>query len=121
MILTIIALIIVILIVLGMKPFKLDSEIGSNPASSYEEAAARINQIQAAEAELAELNPVCATQLLTHGDKVDNVIVFLHGFTSCPAQFAHLGEEYFEKGYNVYIPRIPRMAQKIAGETYLKA
>jgi carboxylesterase len=112
MILAIIALIIVILIVLGMKPFKLDSEIGSNPASGYEEAAARINQIQAAEAELAELNPVCATLLLTQGDKVDNVIVFLHGFTSCPAQFAQLGAEYFEKGYNVYIPRLPRHGTK---------
>ena len=98
MILAIIVLIIVILIVLGMRPFKLDAEIDSNPANGYEEAAARINQLQAAEAELAELNPECATKLLTHGEKVDSVILFLHGFTSCSAQFAQLGAEYFEKG-----------------------
>jgi carboxylesterase len=46
--------------------------------------------------------------LITHGEKVDNAIVFLHGFTSCPDQFGQLGQEYYEKGYNVYIPRTPR-------------
>ena len=83
-------------------------EISSNPAGSYEEAAARIKAIQSEEAELAEFTPVCVTKLITHGEKVDNAIVFLHGFTSCPDQFGQLGQEYYEKGYNVYIPRTPR-------------
>jgi len=112
MIIAILVLIIVILIVLGMKPFELNSDFSSNPVDSYKEAAIRITKIQTEEAELAELNPVCATQLLTHGEKVDNVIVFLHGFTSCPAQFAQLGKEFFEKGYNVFIPRTPRHGTK---------
>jgi carboxylesterase len=108
MIIAIIVLIIVILLVLGLKPYKVNAEISSNPAGSYDEAAARIEQIRAGEAELVELNPECGTLLFTHGEKTDNVIVFLHGFTSCPDQFAQLGGEYFEKGYNVYIPRTPR-------------
>jgi esterase/lipase len=112
MIIAILVLIIVILIVLGMKQFELNSDFNSNPVGSYEEAAIRITKIQTEEAEFAELNPVCATQLLTHGEKVDNVIVFLHGFTSCPAQFAQLGKEFFEKGYNVYVPRTPRHGTK---------
>jgi carboxylesterase len=112
MIIPILVLIVVILIVLGMKPFKLNSELSSNPAGSYEEAASRITKIQTAEAKLGELNPMCATKLLTQGEKVDNAIVFLHGFTSCPTQFARLGEEFFEKGYNVYIPLTPRHGTK---------
>ena len=67
MIVAIILLIIVILIILGRKPFKLDSEIRSNPADSYAEAAARIEHLQAAEAEAAELNPVCATSRRVSG------------------------------------------------------
>ncbi len=108
MIIALIVIIIILLIVLGMKPFKLNMEISSNPAGSYDEAVSRVEQIQSAEADLADLNPVCATKLITHGEKIDNVIVFLHGFTSCPDQFGQLGQEYFEKGYNVYIPRTPR-------------
>ena len=108
MIIALIAIIIILLIVLGMKPFKLNMEISSNPAGSYDEAVSRVEQIQSAEADQADLNPICATRLLTHGEKVDNTIVFLHGFTSCPDQFGQLGQEYFEKGYNVYIPRTPR-------------
>lgn len=108
MIIAIILLIIIILIFLGLRPFKLNSEVRSNPASSYEDAAARIEAIQSEEAELGELNPVCGTRLLSHGEQVENVIVFLHGFTSCPDQFGQLGQEFFEKGYNVYIPRTPR-------------
>lgn len=108
MTLAIIVLIFIVLIVLSMKPFKLKQEFDAHPASSYEEAAARIEEIQAKEAEKADLNQVCASKFLTHGEKVKTVIVFLHGFTSCPDQFSQLGQEYFEKGYNVYIPRTPR-------------
>lgn len=112
MIIAFLVLIIIVLITLGMKPFRLHSEYASKPVSSYQEACARIRTIQAEEEDLAELNPVCATILLTHGEKVDNMILFLHGFTSCPAQFAQLGGEYFEKGYNVFIPRLPRHGTK---------
>ncbi len=28
-------------------------------------------------------------------------------YTSCPEQFRQLGQEFFDKGYNVYIPRQP--------------
>jgi len=108
MIITLIVLVILILVVLGIRPFKLRSEIIANPVSSYPEALDRIEQIRLAETNLVDLNPICGTKLLTHGERVSNVIVFLHGFTSCPDQFAQLGHEYYERGYNVYIPRVPR-------------
>lgn len=79
---------------------------GVNPANLYTEAVARITTLQADESQL-DLNPVCRTRLLSHGQKVEKVMVFLHGFTSCPQQFTLLAEQYFEFGYNVYLPRLP--------------
>lgn len=99
---------IFILILLSTRPFKLGREIHTNPVGSYDGALARIKEIHAAESELDDLNSMCGTVFLTHGGRVDNVIVFLHGFTSCPDQFRQLGGEYFQLGYNVFIPRLPR-------------
>jgi alpha-beta hydrolase superfamily lysophospholipase len=67
----------------------------------------RIAAIQAQEANL-DLHPLCGTRAFTHGEKVSNSIIFLHGFTACPDQFDQLGKLYYEQGYNVYIPRLPR-------------
>jgi carboxylesterase len=72
----------------------------------YRAAETRIAAIQAEEGKL-DLNPVCRTQLLTQGRRAERVIAFLHGYTSCPQQFALLAEEFFKLGYNVYLPRLP--------------
>ncbi len=77
-----------------------------NPTSLYPEAVARITAIQADEEKL-DLNPVCRTQLLSQGQKTEKVIVFLHGFTSCPQQFTLFAEQFFKLGYNIYLPRLP--------------
>ena len=96
------------LILLSLKPFPVRSTYTSDPAQSYAEAVSRVDDIQAQEAQLPNLHPLCGTQLHTHGDKAAEVVVFLHGFTSCPDQFSQLGQTYFEAGYNVYIPREPQ-------------
>jgi carboxylesterase len=87
-------------------PFSIDAPV-SNPAQSYEDSIARIEAIQAAENARGDVLPECRTTLMTHGDKTDHVVVFMHGYTSCPEQFRQLGQEFFDKGYNVYIPRQP--------------
>ena len=94
--------------ILAFKPFSLQESFTPNPAEIYEEAVTRVEAIQAVEAELPDLSPECGSILMTHDEKVENTIVFLHGFTSCPDQFETLGEEYFNQGYNVFIPRQPR-------------
>jgi carboxylesterase len=104
----VLAAIIILLVVLALKPFSLRESFTPDPAENYAEAVARIEEMQAAEAEIPDLSPECASILMTHEEKVQNVIVFLHGFTSCPDQFESLGEEYFNQGYNVFIPRQPR-------------
>jgi esterase/lipase len=74
-------------------------------SATYADAVARIQAFQAREG--AEVNPLCRTALLTHGQWVERAITFLHGFTSCPKQFDQLGQRFFERGYNVFIPREP--------------
>jgi carboxylesterase len=97
--------IILLLLIMAYKPFSLRQSFTPDPAETYGDALARIEAIQTAEAELPDLSPECDSILMTHEGKVENAIVFLHGFTSCPDQFATLGEEYFNQGYNVFIPR----------------
>lgn len=75
------------------------------PVADYAEAAQRVAALQAQEA--AEINPACATRLLTHGEKTAKVIVFIHGYTNCPMQFAQLGQQFYDLGYNVLIVRQP--------------
>ena len=77
-----------------------------HPAQNYDAALAAYAQVQAEEAALP-LNPRCHSALLTHGQKTARVVVFLHGLTNCPAQADMLGKQFFDLGYNVYIPRLP--------------
>ena len=54
------------------------------------------------------VNPLCHTRVYTHGRRVARSLVLLHGFTNCPQQFDTLGRQFFERGWNVVIPRYPR-------------
>jgi len=104
----VLAVLVITLVILAQKPFSLRQTFVPDPAESYEEALARIERIQAVESEISDLSPECSTVLMGHEEEVANVIVFLHGFTSCPDQFAALGKQYYDQGYNVFIPRQPR-------------
>jgi carboxylesterase len=76
------------------------------PVTSYEEALAHIQSIQ--EADNQDLaHDVCITKLYTHGVQTEHVVVLLHGFTNCPEQFNELGQQHYQAGNNVFIPRMP--------------
>lgn len=45
--------------------------------------------------------------LMTHGSKSKQAVVFYHGYTNCPRQYEELAKIFFDKGYNVYVPRVP--------------
>jgi hypothetical protein len=77
-----------------------------NPARDYADALARVAALQASEG--PQVNPVCRTYLLTHGHATERAIVLLHGMTNCPAQYVQLAPLFFERGYNVLVPRTPR-------------
>jgi alpha-beta hydrolase superfamily lysophospholipase len=74
-------------------------------AVTFADTVKRIEAIQARDT--AEINPLCRTRFFSHGERVARAIVFLHGYTNDPAMFAQLGEAFFARGYNVFIPRLP--------------
>lgn len=85
-----------------------DLVIPPAPVFDYGASVAAIQtQIDAEMADPA-VNPACVSRLYTPGQRTRRVVVFFHGFTNCPAQFAPLAEQLAARGYAVYIPRIPR-------------
>jgi len=77
-----------------------------NPVRNYDEALARVIAMQ--EEDNRDLaRDVCVTKLYDHGTQTEHVIILIHGFTNCPEQFNELGKQYYEAGYNVFIPRMP--------------
>ena len=76
-----------------------------NPAADYAEATRRVAALQAQES--TGYNPLCTTQLLTHGQKTARVIAFIHGYTNCPHQFLPLGQKFYDLGYNVLLVPMP--------------
>lgn len=82
-----------------------EHETPSIAATTYEDAMAAFQALQAAEAEMP-LHERCPSALLTHGSKVARVVVYFHGFTSCPAQGDELAAKLYDLGYNVLLPRM---------------
>lgn len=78
----------------------------SNPVTSFEEAVARVKEMQEKDNEDLTRD-VCITKLYDHGKQTEHVIILIHGFTNCPEQFSELGRQHFEAGNNVFIPRMP--------------
>jgi pimeloyl-ACP methyl ester carboxylesterase len=77
----------------------------SQPARTYAEAQARIAALQALDD--ATVRPGSGTAFRSHGKKAERAVVFYHGYTNAPPQFDRLGEEFFRRGYNVLVPRLP--------------
>lgn len=77
----------------------------SQPTRTFEEAEERIRALQAKDD--ATVRTGSGARFRSHGHKTERVIVFYHGYTNAPPQFDRLGEEFFNRGYNVLVPRLP--------------
>jgi pimeloyl-ACP methyl ester carboxylesterase len=97
-----------VIAVLLVLPYPTSATMHAQPASSYDDAIRRLSAIHATESEL-QLYPGCESRLLTDGVPTERVAVLFHGYRSCPLQFQLLGERLHRLGYNVLIPRMPRM------------
>lgn len=106
-VLAVTGLVLLLIAVALIMPFTVDDTSVSQPARDYDEAMRRIAGIQEEERASGEINPLCISNAMTHDEATESVIVFYHGFTSCPEQFRELGQMFFEQGYNVFIPRMP--------------
>jgi len=101
----ILVLAIILVAFLSFKPIEKVNLRNINYLSFQESKAEFENVVSQRDDE--SINPLCKSKLLEHTQKVEKVIILYHGFTNCPAQFSLLGQELFNEGYNVYIPRIP--------------
>ncbi len=98
--------ILVVVVLLGLMPASTVSfESAPDPAAGFAESVRRFEEIQAAERAIT--NELTHSQLMTHGDKTDRVVVLVHGTTNSPRQFQELGEILHERGHNVVILRMP--------------
>ena len=83
------------------------------PPPAYADAATHIARRQAADDSVVA--PGGRSILLTHGRRTPRAFVLLHGFTNSPSQLQEVGERLFAiTGDNVYIPRLPRHAEREA-------
>ena len=87
-------------------------DLESHPfrVESYQAALSRVWRQQAADDRVVV--PLGRTRLLTHGARAARVVVLLHGFTDSPDQFAALADSLYERGDNVYVPRLPHHAER---------
>ena len=97
---------VLIISFLYLYPIKTDSLVSHpRPSQSFEESLKRIDILRKADPQ--GIAPSGRTILMSHGKRMERVIVFFHGFTKSPRQFETLGRQFYNLGYNVYIPRIP--------------
>ena len=80
------------------------------PAADYRAAISLVERRQAADDRVVA--PGGRTILLTHGKRTPRVDVLLHGFTDSPTQFAELADSLYQRGDNVYVPRLPHHAER---------
>ena len=90
--------------VLAFTPL-LDGDLSSHPQTSASDVAAAKARLLAADR--PEINPECRSIVIDSGRKEARSVVLLHGFTSCPAQWATIAKAYAAAGYNVVVPRLP--------------
>ena len=111
-------LLLALLIVLFWPVNTKDLTSHPSPVQTYEQAEQQIQSLQTQEA--SDHNPVCQTQFMSHGEKTQRAIVFIHGYTNCPFQFVELGKLFYQQGYNVLIVPLPshgladRMTEELA-------
>jgi esterase/lipase len=97
------------------------ASIASSPARSYAEAIERARTFMARDDE--SILPQARTALLSHATQRPLAVVLFHGFTNNPAQYAAFAPLVFERGANVFVPRMPehgardRMTTRLANLT----
>jgi len=80
------------------------------PVANYRSAIDQVERRQAADDRVVA--PGGRTVLLTHGARTPRVDVLLHGFTDSPSQFTELADSLYQRGDNVYVPRLPHHAER---------
>jgi esterase/lipase len=81
-----------------------------SPARDYADALRRVQQQQRGDDRVVAAGG--RSILMTHGRRTPRAVVLLHGFTNSPRQFEALAATLYATGDNVYVPRLPRHAER---------
>lgn len=102
---------VVFLVLAGLLPTS-TARLGSHPepARNYVDAVTRMTQQQLADDTIAI--PGARSIFLNHERRTPWAIVLLHGFGNSPEQFHVLAESLYAHGDNVWVPRLPRHAER---------
>lgn len=82
------------------------------PRLSYDDSVRAIRAVIARDAADTTLVRDALPRLYEHGAPVENAVILFHGFTNCPQQFDLLARQFYARGCNVYVPRLPRHGQR---------
>ncbi|MCM4084302.1 hypothetical protein [Paractinoplanes hotanensis] len=103
------ALVLVVLMAVGaIYAWPLGLDEGAARPVSFTEAQARVAQAVARDEADPAVTTGCRTRALVHPGRAAKAVLMLHGYTECPAQFSSLAQQYYDQGYNVFVPRAPR-------------
>lgn len=78
----------------------------NNPAATFENARARVDKMIANE-DSQIIHPASHTRLWARDERTKRAILYLHGYTDSVQQFSAFGDLLFQRGYNVFAPRVP--------------
>ncbi len=80
-------------------------ELLSKPTTTFSQALARFEELRARDDDT--IHPLSGSRLWSHGQQTSRAILYLQGYTDSVQQFAQLGDMLFERGFNVFAPRLP--------------
>lgn len=103
------ALVALVLLAIGaIYAWPLGLDRGAAHPVPFAEARARVAEAVTRDEADPAVTVRCRTRALVHPGRAAKAVLMLHGYTDCPAQFEELAELYYDKGYNVLVPRAPR-------------
>ena len=110
---------LVLLVGARLQPGVGDLESRPHPAADFADAVDRAQRQQAADDSVVA--PGGRSILLTHERRTARAVVLLHGFTNSPRQFETFARQLHAAGDNVFVPRLPRHAERDGTASYLAA
>lgn len=76
----------------------------ANPAPTYDAAVAQITALQARDDDT--IHELSTTKFWSHGARTPWAVLYLQGYTDSTHQFDPLGKMLYERGHNVFAPRL---------------
>jgi esterase/lipase len=90
-----------------------------HPIAAYAQAVAVYDSLVASER--GRVMESGGSLIYVHGRKTPRSLLLVHGITNSPRQFRELAEQFYERGYNVVVPRLPLHGLRSADVAQLKA